>query len=87
MLRQLLDESLSQREYREIEEHLEECQPCKDTLDELTAFGTPAEARERLARWHAAGADMPLVFLRPNLAPEQIERTLAAFAPMLESRS
>jgi alkanesulfonate monooxygenase SsuD/methylene tetrahydromethanopterin reductase-like flavin-dependent oxidoreductase (luciferase family) len=56
-------------------------------LEELTAFGTPAEARERLARWHAAGADMPLVFLRPNLAPEQIERTLAAFAPMLESRS
>jgi len=56
-------------------------------LEELTAFGTPAEACERLARWHAAGADMPLVFLRPNLAPEQIERTLAAFVPMLESRS
>jgi len=56
-------------------------------LEELTAFGTPAEARERLGQWHAAGADMPLVFLRPNLTPEQIERTLAAFAPMLESRS
>jgi alkanesulfonate monooxygenase SsuD/methylene tetrahydromethanopterin reductase-like flavin-dependent oxidoreductase (luciferase family) len=56
-------------------------------LEELTAFGTPPEARERLAQWHDAGADMPLVFLRPNLAPEQIERTLAAFGPMLESRA
>jgi alkanesulfonate monooxygenase SsuD/methylene tetrahydromethanopterin reductase-like flavin-dependent oxidoreductase (luciferase family) len=56
-------------------------------LEELTAFGPPAEARERLGRWHAAGADMPLVFLRPNLAPEQIDHTLGAFAPMLESRT
>ena len=55
-------------------------------LDELTAYGTPAEARERLGQWHAAGADMPLVFLRPNLTREQIERTLSAFGPMLESR-
>src|SRR5438128_5944365 len=54
-------------------------------LEELTVFGTPAEARERLARWHAAGADMPLVFIRPSLAPDEIERTLSAFAPMLES--
>lgn len=54
-------------------------------LEELTVFGTPAEARERLSRWHVAGADMPLVFVRPNLAPEEIEGTLAAFAPMLES--
>jgi alkanesulfonate monooxygenase SsuD/methylene tetrahydromethanopterin reductase-like flavin-dependent oxidoreductase (luciferase family) len=55
-------------------------------LEELTAFGAPAEARERLAQWHAAGADMPMVFLRPNLTSEQIERTLGAFSPMLESR-
>src|SRR5213594_646382 len=48
-------------------------------LEELTAFGTPSEARERLAQWHAAGADTPLVFLRPNLSPEEIERTLSAF--------
>jgi hypothetical protein len=27
------------------------------------------------------------VFLRPNLTSEQIERTLGAFAPMLESRA
>jgi len=56
-------------------------------LEELTAFGTPSEARERLAQWHAAGADMPLVFLRPNLSPAEVERTLSAFGPMLESRT
>ena len=55
-------------------------------LEELTAFGGPAEVRERFTQWHAAGADMPLVFLRPNLTAEQIERTLGAFGPMLESR-
>jgi alkanesulfonate monooxygenase SsuD/methylene tetrahydromethanopterin reductase-like flavin-dependent oxidoreductase (luciferase family) len=55
-------------------------------LDELTIFGTPAEARARLAQWHAAGADMPAVFIRPNLSREEIERTLGAFTPMLESR-
>src|SRR6266403_221677 len=64
-----------------------EVPPAADSLlEELTAFGTPAEARERLGQWHAAGADMPLVFLRPNLTPAQIERTLSAFGPMLESR-
>ncbi len=56
-------------------------------LDELTVFGAPAEARERFARWHAAGADMPLVFLRPHLTAAEIERTLVAFGPMLESRA
>src|SRR5881628_207620 len=65
-----------------------EVPPAADSLlEELTAFGAPAEARERLAQWHAAGADMPLVFLRPNLTPEQVKRTLGAFAPMLESRA
>jgi len=64
-----------------------EVPPAADRLlEELTAFGRPAEARERLAQWHTAGADMPLVFLRPNLTGEQIERTLGAFVPMLESR-
>jgi alkanesulfonate monooxygenase SsuD/methylene tetrahydromethanopterin reductase-like flavin-dependent oxidoreductase (luciferase family) len=65
-----------------------EVPPAADRLlEELTAFGPPAEARERLGEWHAAGADMPLVFLRPNLTPEQIEHTLGAFGPMLESRT
>jgi hypothetical protein len=27
-----------------------------------------------------------MVFIRPNLSPEEIERTLSAFAPMLKSR-
>jgi alkanesulfonate monooxygenase SsuD/methylene tetrahydromethanopterin reductase-like flavin-dependent oxidoreductase (luciferase family) len=55
-------------------------------LEQLVVFGTPAEARERLARWHAAGAATPILMLRPNLAPEEIEHTLDAFRPMLESR-
>ena len=55
-------------------------------LEELTVFGTPGEARARLAEWHAAGADMPMVFIRPNLSPAEIERTLSAFVPMLKSR-
>jgi alkanesulfonate monooxygenase SsuD/methylene tetrahydromethanopterin reductase-like flavin-dependent oxidoreductase (luciferase family) len=54
-------------------------------LEELTVYGTPAEARRRLARWHAAGAAMPMLLLRPNLAPPEIALTLDAFRPMLES--
>jgi alkanesulfonate monooxygenase SsuD/methylene tetrahydromethanopterin reductase-like flavin-dependent oxidoreductase (luciferase family) len=54
-------------------------------LDQLTVFGTPAEARERMALWPAAGADVTCVFLRPNLDPEELAFTLAAFRPMLES--
>lgn len=56
-------------------------------LDQLTVFGPPAEARQRLARWHQAGADLVAVFLRPNLPPDEIAATLEAFAPMLESAS
>src|SRR5262245_3909111 len=52
-------------------------------LEELIVFGTPEEARARLARWHAAGAAMPVLLLRPNLTPAEIERTLDAFRPML----
>jgi alkanesulfonate monooxygenase SsuD/methylene tetrahydromethanopterin reductase-like flavin-dependent oxidoreductase (luciferase family) len=51
-------------------------------LEQLTVYGTPKEARERMARWHAAGADVVGVFLRPNLGPEEIEYTLGAFRPM-----
>lgn len=50
-------------------------------LEELTVFGTPAEARARLARWHAAGAAMPGLLLRPHLTPEEIEFTLDALRP------
>jgi len=55
-------------------------------LDELTIYGAPGQVPAQLARWHAAGADMPMVFLQPNLAPEEIELALSAFAPMLKSR-
>jgi len=52
-------------------------------LEELTVFGTPQEARTRLARWHASGVDMPVLLLRPNLTPDDIAFTLDAFRPLL----
>jgi len=56
-------------------------------LEELIVFGTPEAARRRLARWHAAGAEMPILLLRPQMSHQEIELTLNAFRPMLESRS
>jgi alkanesulfonate monooxygenase SsuD/methylene tetrahydromethanopterin reductase-like flavin-dependent oxidoreductase (luciferase family) len=50
-------------------------------LEELVVFGTPDEARARLARWHAAGAELPVLLLRPNQSPEEIEFTLNALRP------
>ncbi len=50
-------------------------------LEELTVFGTPEQARARLARWHAAGAAMPTLLLRPHLTPEEMKLTLDAFRP------
>jgi alkanesulfonate monooxygenase SsuD/methylene tetrahydromethanopterin reductase-like flavin-dependent oxidoreductase (luciferase family) len=58
-----------------------------ELLEELVVFGTPDEARRRLARWHAAGAEMPILLLRPQMSPKEIDLTLDAFRPMLESRS
>ncbi len=55
-------------------------------LDELVVFGTPAEARARLARWHAAGAVMPILLLRPNLSPDELELTLNALRPDAATR-
>ena len=49
-------------------------------LEELTVFGTPAEARGRLERWYAAGVDYPGLLLPPSLTPAQVEFTLDAFA-------
>ncbi len=45
-------------------------------LDELIVFGTPAEARERLDRWYAAGADTVSLLLQPDLTSEQIDLDL-----------
>ncbi len=53
----------------------------EELLEQLVVFGTPPEARRRLARWHAAGAAMPVLLLRPNLAPAEIALTLEAFRP------
>jgi len=55
-------------------------------LDELIVYGTPAEARRRLARWYEAGAAMPGLMFRPGLTADETRRSLEAFVPMLESR-
>ncbi|HEY7363678.1 MAG TPA: LLM class flavin-dependent oxidoreductase [Methylomirabilota bacterium] len=48
-------------------------------LDELTIFGTPAQARAALAGWHEAGAARPILLLPPHLTREEIDFTLDAF--------
>jgi alkanesulfonate monooxygenase SsuD/methylene tetrahydromethanopterin reductase-like flavin-dependent oxidoreductase (luciferase family) len=55
-------------------------------LDELIVYGTPAEARRRLARWYESGAAMPGLMFRPGLTADETRRSLEAFVPMLESR-
>jgi hypothetical protein len=50
-------------------------------LEELIVFGTPPEARRRLASWHAAGAELPILLLRPGLSAEELEFTLKALGP------
>ena len=56
----------------------------EELLEQLIVYGTPPEARRRLARWHEAGAAFPTLLLGPNLTPEQRALTLDAFRPMLE---
>ena len=56
----------------------------EELLEQLIVYGTPPEARRRLARWHDAGADFTVLLLRPNLTPEERALTLDAFAPMLQ---
>jgi alkanesulfonate monooxygenase SsuD/methylene tetrahydromethanopterin reductase-like flavin-dependent oxidoreductase (luciferase family) len=50
-------------------------------LDELTLWGDPAAAREGLDRWYAAGAELPVVVLRPGAALDEIDQTLEALRP------
>lgn len=52
-------------------------------LEELTVFGTPAQARVRLARWYDAGAEFPSLLLSPHLGTGEIEYTLDAFRPAI----
>jgi len=48
----------------------------EELLEQLIVHGTPAEARRRLARWYDAGAAMPILLLRPNMGPDEIDDTL-----------
>jgi alkanesulfonate monooxygenase SsuD/methylene tetrahydromethanopterin reductase-like flavin-dependent oxidoreductase (luciferase family) len=47
-------------------------------LDELTVYGTPEQARARLAGWQQAGAAMPVLLLPPNQTAAQIDFALEA---------
>jgi alkanesulfonate monooxygenase SsuD/methylene tetrahydromethanopterin reductase-like flavin-dependent oxidoreductase (luciferase family) len=53
----------------------------EELLEELVVFGTPPAARRRLARWHEAGAALPVLLLRPNLSADELEFTLNALRP------
>jgi alkanesulfonate monooxygenase SsuD/methylene tetrahydromethanopterin reductase-like flavin-dependent oxidoreductase (luciferase family) len=53
----------------------------EELLEQLIVFGTPPEARRRLARWYEAGAALPVLLLSPNLSGEEIEFTLDALRP------
>jgi len=59
----------------------------EDLLEQLIVYGTPSEARRRLGRWYEAGADFPVLLLRPNLTPEEHALVLEAFHPMLQTAS
>ena len=48
-------------------------------LEQLTVFGTPKQCRAQFENWYEAGAALPMVFLRPNLTPAEIDLTLNAF--------
>jgi alkanesulfonate monooxygenase SsuD/methylene tetrahydromethanopterin reductase-like flavin-dependent oxidoreductase (luciferase family) len=57
----------------------------EELLEQLIIYGTPPEARRRLARWHEAGAAFPVLLLGPNLTPEERALTLETFRSMLQS--
>ena len=48
-------------------------------LAQLTIYGTPEQAQKQLAQWYAAGADMPVLALRPNLSASEADFLLHAF--------
>jgi alkanesulfonate monooxygenase SsuD/methylene tetrahydromethanopterin reductase-like flavin-dependent oxidoreductase (luciferase family) len=54
-------------------------------LEQLVVYGTPPEARRRLGRWYDAGADLPVLLLRPNLTSAERAVVLDTFRPMLRS--
>jgi len=56
-------------------------------LDELTLWGDATAARERVQRYYAAGADMPIVTLPPNRSVEELDQILDALAPAIALRA
>lgn len=50
-------------------------------LEQLTIYGTPAQARARLSKWYQAGATMPGLVLAPNMTFNEIEYLLQALRP------
>lgn len=57
----------------------------EDLLEQLTVYGTPAEARRRLTYWLDAGVHFPVLLLPPNLSQEDFALTLKTFQPLLQS--
>jgi hypothetical protein len=56
-----------------------------ELLEQLIVYGTPPEARRRLARWHEAGAIFPVLLLRPGLTRDERALVLETFRPMPRS--
>jgi alkanesulfonate monooxygenase SsuD/methylene tetrahydromethanopterin reductase-like flavin-dependent oxidoreductase (luciferase family) len=50
-------------------------------LDQLTLYGTPQEARDKVGLWHAAGAGVPSLMTNPHLSLDEISYTLDALRP------
>jgi alkanesulfonate monooxygenase SsuD/methylene tetrahydromethanopterin reductase-like flavin-dependent oxidoreductase (luciferase family) len=48
-------------------------------LEQLTIYGTPEQAQRQLAQWYAAGANMPVLVLRPNLSANEADFVLQTF--------
>jgi len=57
----------------------------EELLEQLVVYGTPPEARRRLSRWHAAGAHLPVLLLRPDLTAAERALVLETFQPLLRS--
>ena len=49
-------------------------------LEQLTIYGTPQEAREKVSRWYSAGAEMPILMLNPDLDQGDAELVLSTFS-------
>ena len=50
-------------------------------LDELTVWGDASSSRECLARWYAAGAQLPVLVLPPNRSCDELDEMLESLRP------